>query len=51
MNSRKTVWSSKFIENEDYKVKKAYVLSNEREIKTNGKIIYIPIYYVMFFKI
>lgn len=42
---------NKFIENEDYKVKKAYVLSNEREIKTNGKIIYIPIYYVMFFKI
>lgn len=35
---------------EDYGIKKAYVLSNEQKITTNGKITYIPIYYVMFFK-
>ena len=38
-----------FVKNEDYHIKKAYVVSNEREIKTEGKITYIPIYYVMFF--
>ena len=40
---------STFVKNEDYHVKKAYVLSNAREIKTNGKITYLPIYDVMFF--
>lgn len=40
---------STFIENEDYNVQKAYVLSNEREIRISGKIIYIPIYFIMFF--
>jgi len=35
--------------NDDYGVKNAYVLSNEREIKTKGKITYLPIYYIMFF--
>lgn len=39
-----------FVSNEDYNVKKAYVLSNEREVKTNGKITYLPVYYVMFFQ-
>lgn len=39
-----------FISNEDYHIKKAFVVSNEREIKTRGKIIYIPIYYIMFFQ-
>ena len=38
----------KFVSNDDYNVKKAYVLSNRREIKTNGKVTYLPIYYVMF---
>ena len=38
-----------FVRNEDYHVKKAYVISNERTVTRNGKIIYIPIYYVMFF--
>lgn len=38
-----------FVKNEDYHVKKAYVLSNAREITTNGKITYLPIYDVMFF--
>ena len=40
---------STFIENKDYNVQKAYVLSNEREIRISGKIIYMPIYFVMFF--
>lgn len=38
-----------FVKNDDYHVKKAYVLSNTREITTNGKITYLPIYDVMFF--
>ena len=37
-----------FVQNEDYHIKKAYVVSNERTVQQNGKIIYIPIYYVMF---
>lgn len=36
--------------NEDYHIKKAFVVSNERKITTKGKITYIPIYYIMFFK-
>lgn len=39
-----------FVQNEDYRIKKAFVLSNAREITTNGKITYIPIYYIMFFQ-
>lgn len=39
-----------FVSNEDYHIKKAYVVSNEREITTKGKITYLPIYYVMFFQ-
>ena len=39
---------STFIKNDDYHVKKAFVLSNTREITTNGKITYLPIYDVMF---
>ena len=39
---------SNFVKNEDYHIKKAFVLSNERTVKTNGKITYLPIYYVMF---
>jgi len=38
-----------FVKNEDYHIKKAFVVSNERTIKTDGKITYLPIYYVMFF--
>ncbi|MBQ7670274.1 MAG: DUF4143 domain-containing protein, partial [Clostridia bacterium] len=37
-----------FTRNEDYHVKKAYVVSNERTITTVGKITYLPIYYVIF---
>ena len=38
-----------FVSNEDYGIKKGYVLSNSREVKRNGKIVYMPIYYIMFF--
>lgn len=38
-----------FVKNEDYHIKKAFVVSNGRTIKTDGKITYLPIYYVMFF--
>ena len=41
---------NKFTSNEDYHIQKAYVVSNERTITTKGKIIYIPIYYIMFFQ-
>ena len=37
-----------FAQNGDYNIKKAYVVSNERTVQQNGKVIYIPIYYVMF---
>ena len=37
-----------FVSNEDYHVKKAIVLSNEREITTKNKITYLPIYDIMF---
>ena len=40
-----------FVQNEDYNIKKAFVVSNERTVTTKGKITYIPIYYIMFFKI
>ena len=39
-----------FVSNDDYHVKKAYVLSNERTVQTTGRITYLPIYYVMFLK-
>ena len=38
-----------FVSNEDYRVQRAYVVSNERTVKQKGKVIYIPIYYIMFF--
>lgn len=41
---------TRFLSMDEYNVKKAYVLSNEREICTKGGIMYIPIYYVMFFE-
>lgn len=37
-----------FITNYDYKIKKAVVLSNEREISEKNDIIYIPVYFSMF---
>ena len=38
-----------FVNNEDYHIKKAFVLSNERTAQQKEKILYIPIYYIMFF--
>lgn len=37
-----------FAANEDYKIKKGIVLSNERIVHSKGMILYLPIYYVMF---
>ena len=34
--------------NQDYHIVSSIVLSNEREIKTKGNILYLPIYHVMF---
>lgn len=39
----------KFLSVKDYNVKKGYVLSNEREIYEKDKIVYMPIYMIMFF--
>lgn len=38
-----------FVQNEDYRIKRAFVVSNERTVTQAGKITYIPIYYIMFF--
>lgn len=45
-----TVYSAlnHFVQNEDYHIQNAIVLSNAREIKAKGKITYLPIYNVMF---
>jgi hypothetical protein len=39
-----------FVQNEDYHIKKAFVVSNERMVTVKGKITYLPIYYIMFFQ-
>lgn len=39
-----------FVQNEDYHIQKAFVVSNEREITTKGKVTYLPIYAIMFFQ-
>ena len=39
---------NKFLKNENYNIKYAYVLSNRREVSIKNNIIYLPIYYVMF---
>lgn len=38
---------SKFTENEDYNVKTGIVFCNSAEVSRKGKIIYLPVYYVM----
>lgn len=38
----------KFIQNEDYNIKNAILFSNSRDVQRVGKVIYMPIYYVMF---
>ena len=40
----------KFVQNEDYHIKEAILLSNSRDIQRKEKVIYMPIYYVMFLK-
>ena len=37
-----------FVNNDEYGIKKGIVFSNARETKNKGKILYLPIYYVMF---
>ena len=37
-----------FVKNEDYHVKKAYVLSNSGEVVKDGRVVYLPVYFVMF---
>lgn len=39
-----------FVQNEDYPIKKAFVVSNERRVTTQGKVTYLPIYDIMFFQ-
>lgn len=40
----------KFLSNDEYNIKKAYILSNEQRVYTEKGITYIPVYYVMFFQ-
>ena len=39
-----------FVQNEDYHIKKAFVVSIERKVTTQGKVTYLPIYDIMFFQ-
>lgn len=39
---------SRLLEEQEYGISKGIVLSNEREVKTIGKVCYLPVYYVMF---
>lgn len=36
-----------FITNPEYRIESAIVISNEREIKQDGKVLYLPVYFVM----
>lgn len=38
----------KLINDINYNIQKAYVFNNKREIKNDGKIIFMPIYFIMF---
>lgn len=37
-----------FVTKPEYRIENAIVLSNEREVKRDGKILYLPVYFVMF---
>lgn len=39
-----------FMSNPDYRVKRAFVLSNAKEIRQDGYLTYLPIYFTMFIK-
>jgi len=41
---------SNLVKNEDYHIQRAYVLSNSADVTVKEKIIYIPVYYIMFFQ-
>ncbi len=43
--------SLQLIENEDYHIKKVFVVSGERKVSKKGKITYIPICCIMFFNV
>ncbi len=36
-----------FVKNDEYGIKRAYILSNEREVRLDGKMVYMPVYNVM----
>ena len=40
----------KFLSNDEYHIKRGYVLSNEQKVFTENGITYMPIYYIMFFQ-
>lgn len=40
---------TKFLNNPEYGIKKAVVLSNNREVSIKNGITYLPVYYIMFF--
>ena len=40
---------NRFVSNDEYNINKAIVFSDTNEITQKGKIIYMPIYYIMFF--
>lgn len=40
---------SRFVANEEYDIKAGYVLSNSADVKQNGKIWYVPVYFSLFF--
>ncbi|MDE6381025.1 MAG: hypothetical protein K2L11_11180 [Muribaculaceae bacterium] len=39
---------TRLLENPEYNIASGVVLSNEREVRTIGRVTYMPIYYVMF---
>lgn len=41
---------NKFIQNDNYHIKNAILFSNDKDVQRNGKLVYMPIYYVMFLK-
>ena len=41
---------TRFLSMDEYNVKRAYVLSNERNVYTKDGVAYLPIYYIMFFE-
>jgi len=40
----------RFLSNPDYRIKQAFILSNERNVYAENGITYLPVYYVMFFQ-